>query len=132
LRKRNRQKPSDSRTLAALRRQIDIVDSALVRLLSARARCALAVEREKRMLNAPVVDREREGEVLERVRKLNKGPFTASMLERIYRVIVRECARIQMTERRESSGMGVAQGSGKRGRCGSKLGTEKGGEGRRR
>ena len=78
-----------------LRREIDGIDRAIVRLLSRRARKAVTIGLEKRRRGLPVVDPAREAQVLARVRKLNAGPLSDAGIRAIYRTIVKQCARMQ-------------------------------------
>ena len=82
-------------SLGALRKRIDEIDAELVRLLNERAGVAVEIGREKRSQGAPVVDAAREGQVLDRVCCLNRGPISAAALQSIYRAVVKECSRLQ-------------------------------------
>ncbi len=59
-----------------LRRQIDSLDEQLVRLLSARAECALAIGREKKAAGLEIYQPAREADVLAHVQQVNPGPWT--------------------------------------------------------
>ena len=85
----------DRMRMEALRKEIDGMDRAIVRLLVRRARKAVTIGREKRKRGLPVVDPAREAEVLDRVCKLNAGPISGAGMKAIYRTIVKECARLQ-------------------------------------
>jgi len=82
-------------TLSSLRRKIDRLDRAIVRLLNQRARMCLEAASLKQADGLPVHDRSREREVLERVRRLNKGPLDDRKLLTLYRTIIRESRRLQ-------------------------------------
>ena len=57
-----------------LRRRIDELDELLVRLLSARAACALEIGREKKLLGLEIYQPAREAEVLAHVQQHQPGP----------------------------------------------------------
>jgi chorismate mutase/prephenate dehydratase len=75
-------------SLDALRQQIDKLDERLVDLLNDRARIVVQIGRLKQQNNAPIYAPERERAVLEKVRKLNKGPLQDRSLEAIYRELM--------------------------------------------
>lgn len=81
--------------LRKLRRQIDCIDTELVRLLNRRAACARVIGKIKRRHGAPVRDRVREREVYARMRRLARRPLTPMAAEWIYRRIVNTCARLE-------------------------------------
>ena len=56
-----------------LRKRIDLLDESLVRLLNARAACALEIGRVKRDMGVPIYQPERENEVLRNVQAVNNG-----------------------------------------------------------
>ena len=58
-----------------LRKRIDLLDESLVRLLNARAACALEIGRVKRDMGVPIYQPERESEVLRNVQAANTGPL---------------------------------------------------------
>lgn len=78
------------------RRKIDELDERIVGLLAERATCAVRIGEEKRRLGAPLIDRQRERRVLDRVTKLNGGDLTEEQIAKIYTVIMEECARLQL------------------------------------
>ena len=80
--------PQPSASLDALRQQIDKLDEKLVDLLNDRARIVVQIGRLKQQNNAPIYAPDRERAVLEKVRKLNKGPLQDRSLEAIYRELM--------------------------------------------
>ena len=82
-------------TLDQLRRQIDRIDTRLVRLLNQRAALALKIGTEKCRCGAPLLDPVREREVLGRIRVSGDGPLTPAQLEAIYTVIINKCTQVQ-------------------------------------
>ena len=75
-------------SLKELREQIDAIDEQLLGLLNRRAEVALEVgkvkSKKRKNFHAP----RREQEVLERLEKLNKGPFPTDALRSVYREIM--------------------------------------------
>ena len=78
-----------------LRRKIDAIDEQIVRLLTERAETAVIVGEEKRRLGIPVQNVERENQVLERAKKLNKGPGSDKAVQTVYRSIIDMCLEVQ-------------------------------------
>ncbi len=75
-------------TIAKLRRTIDTIDAQIVRLLNQRARCGLLIGQEKLRHQKGVYAPDREKEILERIKALNKGPMPIAAFEAIYREIM--------------------------------------------
>lgn len=81
--------------LDELRRQIDAIDEELVRLLSARARCALTIGHEKKAAGLEVYQPTRETEVLEHVQRINAGPLDNDAVKRLFERIIDEARRLE-------------------------------------
>ena len=82
-------------SLDELRREIDRIDSQILRLLNKRAAAAVKIGRAKRKNRSPVRDPQREDMVLKRVKKLNNGPLSRKEIETIYRRIIAACIQLQ-------------------------------------
>ena len=78
-----------------LRRRIDDLDEALVRLLSQRAECALAIGRAKKELGLDVYQPAREAEVLNHVQQLNPGPLDDGAIRRLFERVIDEARRLE-------------------------------------
>jgi chorismate mutase/prephenate dehydratase len=78
--------------LKQIRDQIDAFDARLVELLNARARLAQSIGHLKQ---GSAYRPEREAQVLERVRALNKGPLSAEALGRLYVEIMSACRALE-------------------------------------
>jgi chorismate mutase len=78
-----------------LRKRIDLLDESLVRLLNARAACALEIGRLKRNMGLPIYQPEREAEVLENVQTLNTGPLDRSAIKRLFERIIDEARHLE-------------------------------------
>lgn len=81
--------------IEALRRQIDEIDAQLVRLLNARASCALVVGREKKKAGMEVYQPGREAEVLAHVQRLNEGPLDDGAVKRLFERVIDEARRLE-------------------------------------
>jgi chorismate mutase len=78
-----------------LRNRIDMLDEHLVRLLNARAACALEIGRLKRELSIPIYQPDREAAVLENVRKHNTGPLGEQAIGRLFERIIDEARHLE-------------------------------------
>jgi chorismate mutase len=78
-----------------LRRRIDMLDEHLVRLLNARAACALEVGRLKREQGIPIYQPAREEEVLKNVQTLNTGPLDQAAIKRLFERIIDEARHLE-------------------------------------
>ena len=78
-----------------LREEIDRIDEKLVELMSRRASKGLKIGRYKKENSRDITDKEREQVVLNRVKKLNSGPFKDEQIERIYRQLISETKELE-------------------------------------
>lgn len=78
-----------------LRHRIDMLDEHLVRLLNARAACALEIGRLKRELNIPIYQPEREAAVVQNVVALNTGPLDGQAIKRLFERIIDEARHLE-------------------------------------
>jgi chorismate mutase len=81
--------------LDALRRRIDAIDEQLVRLLSARAACALEIGRVKKEAGMDVYQPAREAEVLTHVQHVNPGPLDDGAVRRLFERVIDEARRLE-------------------------------------
>ena len=79
----------------SLRKRIDELDEQLVRLLSARAACALEVGRAKKALGVQIYQPTRESEVLAHVARVNRGPLDDGAIRRLFERIIDEARRLE-------------------------------------
>jgi chorismate mutase len=82
-------------TIDDLRQRIDDIDEDLVRLLSARAACALAIGRLKEELGLAIYQPDRERQVLAHVRQVNPGPLDGEAIARLFERIIDEARRLE-------------------------------------
>jgi chorismate mutase/prephenate dehydratase len=80
--------PDDASKLEALRKQIDEIDSGILRKLNERSRIVLEVGALKRSTGAPVYSSAREQEIIDRLTAENCGPFPQEGLAPVFREIV--------------------------------------------
>jgi chorismate mutase len=78
-----------------LRKRIDLLDESLVRLLNARAACALEIGRVKREMGVPIYQPERESEVLRNVQSVNTGPLDQAAIKRLFERIIDEARHLE-------------------------------------
>lgn len=74
--------------LERLRKEIDEIDSKILDLLNKRSNIVIEIAEIKRNENAKFYSPERENQILERLIKLNKGPFPNDTLKVIYKEIL--------------------------------------------
>ncbi|HET7217590.1 MAG TPA: chorismate mutase [Vicinamibacterales bacterium] len=78
-----------------LRKKIDALDEALVRLLNARAACALEIGRFKKEIGLAIYQPSREAEVLGHVQDINPGPLDDGAVRRLFERIIDEARRLE-------------------------------------
>ena len=81
--------------LEDLRKRIDLLDQSLVKLLNARAACALEIGRLKREMKLPIYQPAREAEVLQNVEKANLGPLDQPAMKRLFERIIDEARHLE-------------------------------------
>jgi chorismate mutase-like protein len=81
--------------LKVLRDQIDALDEQLVKLLNARAACAVEIGHLKQRLGLEVYQPERELAVLEHVRTATQGPLAPDAVTRLFERIIDEARRLE-------------------------------------
>jgi chorismate mutase len=88
----------------ALREEIDRLDEVLVRLLNARAGCALKIGSLKKRLEMEIYQPSREEAVLRHVREVNAGPLDSDAIARLFERIIDEARRLErvVQEREEN------------------------------
>ncbi len=79
------------------RTRIDALDLEIVELLNERAKCAIAIGKIKMERGMHIHNPDRERIVLERVKEHSNGPLDHGALQRIFRQIIKECRRAEIT-----------------------------------
>ena len=74
--------------LEQFRQQIDALDEKIVELLNQRARVVVQIGKVKQQSNEPIYAPDREKFVLEKIRKLNRGPLLDRTLDAVYRELM--------------------------------------------
>jgi chorismate mutase len=82
-------------TLDDFRKRIDALDEQLVRLLNARAACALEIGREKKAAGLEIYQPSREAEVLNHVQSINTGPLDDGAIRRLFERVIDEARRLE-------------------------------------
>ena len=78
-----------------MRQRIDWIDEQLVRLLNARAECALQVGHLKKASGMAIYQPAREREVLDNVQRLNTGPLDDGAVKRLFERVIDEARRLE-------------------------------------
>ena len=76
------------------RKEIDVLDQKLLKLLNRRAECAIEIGRIKQAIAQPIFVPEREMSILNRTLELNEGPMDAEAVRRIFQQIIDESRRL--------------------------------------
>ncbi len=82
-----------------MRTEIDAIDDRLLELVNRRMALAEAIGREKRKSGRPILDNLREEEIIQRLKSGNRGPLTASQVERLFRTVISFSRQLQVLER---------------------------------
>ena len=85
-------------TLKELRKQIDVVDLKILRLLNHRAALALRIGEFKKRRGLPVFDGQREEAVLRRLTQASDGSLPRAASREIFRLILRLSRRLQVSK----------------------------------
>jgi chorismate mutase len=88
--------------LEDLRKRIDALDDALVKLLNARAACALEIGKVKKQIGLAIYQPSREAEVLGHVQEINPGPLDDGAVRRLFERIIDEARRLERIAEGES------------------------------
>src|SRR6184192_3076364 len=101
------------------RKQINALDSELLRLLNKRAALALKVGESKTASGLSLCDHTREREVIERMCAANEGPLDDRAIVELFRAVIHESRRIQTRaadqsgEKQSEAGLKLAPDSGR-------------------
>lgn len=78
------------------RKEIDLIDQKLLILLNQRLRIALEIGKIKKEMGKKIYDPVREKEVLERLKRKNKGLLKKKDLKKIITTIMKVCGKSQI------------------------------------
>src|SRR6266849_3660725 len=90
--------------IADWRKKIDELDRRLVELLNERARAAQEIGRLKRNTNMPIYEPDREKQIFENVRAINRGPLPDHELQHIFERVIDVMRKLQQEEIMQSRG----------------------------
>jgi chorismate mutase-like protein len=99
----SQQTVTGEKTLDDWRRQIDALDTELLRLLNQRAAIACEIAVVKVASGMPAYDGTRESQVLARVAEKNSGPLDQQSVTAIFRSIIQETRRLGTQRMQEQS-----------------------------
>jgi chorismate mutase/prephenate dehydratase len=85
-----------SKNLKEKRKEIDLIDQKLLTLLNQRLRIALEIGKIKKEMGKKIYDPVREKEVLERLKRKNKGFLKEEDLKKIFTTIMKVCRKSQI------------------------------------
>jgi chorismate mutase len=94
-----------SHTIEELRDRIDLLDETLVRLLNARAACALEIGRIKRERGIPIYLPDRVAQVLDNVQRYNNGPLDQPAMRRLFERVIDEARHLERIAEDRSAGL---------------------------
>lgn len=85
-----------SQKLKTKRKVLDLIDQKLLTLLNQRLCIALEIGKIKKAMGKKIYDPRREKEVLERLKRKNKGPLKEEDLKKIFTTIMKVCRKSQI------------------------------------
>ena len=91
-----------SRKLIKRRKELDRINQQLLTLLNQRLRISLEVGKVKREMGKKIYDTEREKEILDRLKRKNRGPLKEKDLKKIFTTIMKVCRQSQFQTYRPS------------------------------
>jgi chorismate mutase len=92
-----KESPSDFlQRLKKKRRKLDLLDQKLLTLLNRRFRITLEIGKIKKGIGKKVYDAKREEEILDRLKRKNKGPLKEGDLKKIFATIMQVSRKSQI------------------------------------
>ncbi len=85
-----------SQELKESRRELDLLDQKLLSLLNRRLRISLDIGKIKKGIRKKIYDAQREREILDRLKRKNRGPLRERDLEEIFSAIMRISRKSQV------------------------------------
>jgi len=77
------------------RKEIDLIDQKLLTLLNQRLRIAQEIGKIKKEMGKKIYDPKREKEILDGLKRKNKGPLKEEDLKKIFTTIMKACRKFQ-------------------------------------
>jgi len=91
-----------SQKLMGRRKELDLINQKLLTLLNQRLRITLEIGKVKKEMGKKIYDTAREKEILDRLRRKNKGPLKEGDLKKIFTTIMKVCRQSQIQTYRPS------------------------------
>jgi len=85
-----------SQKLIKRRKELDLINQKLLILLNQRLRIALEIGKVKKEMGKKIHDAEREKEILDRLKRKNRGPLKEEDLRKIFTTIMKVCRQSQI------------------------------------
>ena len=85
-----------SRKLIKRRKELDLINQKLLTLLNQRLRITLETGKVKKEMGKKIYDTEREKEILDRLKRKNRGPLKEKDLRKIFTTIMKVCRESQI------------------------------------
>ena len=85
-----------SQELKKNRKELDLLDQELLTLLNRRLRITLKIGKIKKGIGKKIYDAQREKEILDRLKRKNKGPLNKGDLEKLFATIMKVCRKSQI------------------------------------
>ncbi len=89
-------RPHLSRKLIKRRKELDLINQKLLTLLNQRLRITLEIGKVKEEMGKKIHDTEREKEILDRLKRKNRGPLKEEDLKKIFMTIIKVCRQSQI------------------------------------
>jgi chorismate mutase / prephenate dehydratase len=85
-----------SQKLIKRRKELDLINQKLLTLLNQRLRITLEIGKVKKEMGKKIYDTEREKEILDRLKRKNRGPLKGKDLRKIFTTIMKVCRESQI------------------------------------
>jgi len=94
-----------SKKLIKRRKELDLINQKLLTLLNRRLRITLEIGKVKKEMGKKIHDAEREREILDRLKRKNRGPLEREDLRKIFTTIMKVCRQSQIQAYRPSKNL---------------------------
>ena len=95
------------RKLIKRRQELDLINEELLTLLNRRLRISLEIGKVKKEMGRRIHDTEREKEILDKLKRKNRGPLKEGDLRNIFMTIMKVCRQSQIRTYRPSKPRGL-------------------------
>lgn len=83
------------------RKKIDVIDIEIVKLINQRSKAVCKISILKTQANLPIIDLEREKEILQNVCQANNSDFENDLIIKIFQKIIQELHKLQFQAQRD-------------------------------